>query len=74
VQLDKPLLRNPVAGARPIDLTLNQPRIFQHLQVLRDGCLGERHLVDDLAAEAGLAGEQDAQDLNAGRMSERLRE
>ena len=44
-----------VAGARPVDLTLNQPRVLQHLQMLRDGRLGERQLVDDLAAEAGLA-------------------
>ena len=42
--------------------------------MLGDGRLRERDLVDDLAAVAGVAREQQAEDADAGGMAERLRE
>ena len=74
MQLGEPLAARAVAGAQPLDLADDQTRVLQHLQVLRDGRLRERQLVDELAAVAGVVGEQQPQDAHAGRVAERLRE
>jgi len=50
------------------------PASFRHFQVLGDGRLRERKLVDDLAAVARVVGEQQPQDADAGGMADRLRE
>ena len=39
-----------VAHTRPVDVALNQSGLFQRLEVLRDGGLGERQLLHDLTA------------------------
>jgi hypothetical protein len=50
-----------VADARPVDLSLNPSRISEHLEVLRDGRLGEGQTIDDVPADA-LAGSQEEPD------------
>ena len=52
----------------------DQTGVLEHLQVLRDGRLRERELVDELAAVAGVVGEQQPHDPHARRVAERLRE
>ena len=49
-------------------------RVLEHLEVLRDGGLGEGELVDDVAADARLAADEQAEDLDPRRMPDRLRE
>ena len=54
MQLREPVAARAVAGAKALDLADDQAGVLQHFQVLRDGRLGERELVDDLAAVAGV--------------------
>ena len=70
----KPLGACPVAGAQPLDFAGDQAGLLQYLQVLRDGRLRERQLVDDLAAVAGVAAEQQAHDPDTRGVADRLRE
>ena len=61
-----------VADARSIDFPADEPGVLQDLEVLRHGGLRERKLVDDVAADAGVAADQEPQDLDAGRVADRL--
>jgi hypothetical protein len=63
-----------VTDARTVDLTAYEPGVLEHLEVLRDRGLGERQLVYDVAADAGLATDEQAKDLDAGGMAHRLGE
>ena len=74
MELGESVAARAVAGAQPLDLADDQAGVLEHLQVLRDGRLRERQLVDELAAVAGVAAEQQPQDPDAGRVAERLRE
>jgi hypothetical protein len=48
-----------VADPRSIDLTLDQPGLFEDAKVLRDGGLRQGQLIDYLSADAGaLTGQQ----------------
>jgi uncharacterized Fe-S cluster protein YjdI len=51
---------------------MDQTRLAQYLQVLRHRGLGEGKLIDDRPGHALLALEQEAQDLDARRMTQRL--
>jgi len=61
-----------VTDPRPVDRATDQPGLLEHLQVLRYGRLGERELVDNLAADATAPLGKDAQDRQPGRVRERL--
>ncbi|MGC4087767.1 MAG: hypothetical protein QM756_07695 [Polyangiaceae bacterium] len=63
-----------VADPWPVYLTANQPALLQDLQMLRDGRLRERQLLYDLTANTCVLAHQDAQDLNARWVPERLRQ
>src|SRR5574342_861482 len=61
-----------VADARPVDLAADEAGLLQHFQVLGDGGLGKRQFLADVAADAGLAADEQADDLDARGMAERL--
>src|SRR5512140_3469314 len=63
-----------VADMRPVDLSPDQASILQDLEVLRDRGLGQRQLVDDVPADAGVPPRQEPEDLHARRMPDRLAE
>ena len=61
-----------VAGPRPVDLAAYQAGLPQHFQVLRDRGLGQRHDIDDLAADADAAPGEGSQDGQPGGMRQGL--
>ena len=61
-----------VAGARPFDLAGHEPGGLERLQMLRDRRLRQRQLVDDLAANAGVARSQYLEDSQTSRMGDGL--
>ena len=63
-----------VTDARPVDLAADEAGFLEHLEVLGDGRLGERELVHDVAADTRRLAHQDADDLHACRVRDRLRE
>ena len=63
-----------VADPGTVDLPADEPRLLQHLEVLGDGGLGERELVDDVTADARLAADEQAEDLDPGGVADRLGE
>ena len=63
-----------VADPRPVHVASDEARLFQNLQVLGDRGLGQRQLVHDVAANAGVAVAENPQDLHAGRMPQRAGE
>src|SRR5579859_2591326 len=63
-----------VADARTVDLALDDARVPEDLEMLRDGRLRERELVDDLTADARPPPGEEAHDLDARRVRERLGE
>jgi len=63
-----------VADARTVDLSADETRILENLEVLRDRRLRERQLVDDVPADAGIRPGQESEDLHAGWMPNRLAE
>ena len=60
-----------VAGARSLHRAGDQPRLLQHLDMLRDGGLGQRQHPHDLAAQAGVALRERPQYSEPRRMAER---
>ncbi len=74
VELGQSVAAGAVAGAQSLDLADDQAGVPEDLQVLGDGRLRERELVDELAAVAGVVGEQQPQDPDARRVRERLRQ
>ena len=58
-----------VAGARSVDVAADEPSVFKHLQVLRHRRLREIKAVDDFPADAALAANKQAQDLDPRRMN-----
>ena len=63
-----------VTDARAIDVTADEPGVLENLEVLRDGALGQRQFVHDVAADTGVPANQDPKDLDASRMPEGLGE
>ena len=61
-----------VADSRSIDLSSNQPRFFEHLQMLRDSGLREVEPIDDFPTDAPVVAAEKPEDFDAGRMPERL--
>jgi hypothetical protein len=59
-----------VADARPIHLALNEPRLAEDLQVLRDGGLREVHRTDELAADTAAPRQEQPQKLHPSWMGE----
>ena len=74
MELREPFAACAVAGAQTLDLADNEAGVFQDLQVLGDGCLGEAKLVDELPAVAGVVGEQQPHDPHASGVAKRLSE
>ena len=60
--------------AAQLDLAPHQAGVFEHAEVLRGRRLSQRELVHDLAADAGAAPRQHAQDRHARRVRQRLGE
>ena len=58
----------PVADPRPVDFALQQASVLEHLEVLRDGSLSKRQLVDDVTANAAPAPAKETKDGHASRM------
>lgn len=73
-QASKRLRLDAVADPRPIHFTVDEARLFQNLEVLGDRRLRQRQLVDDIATDAGVLADQDANDLHARRVPEGLRQ
>jgi hypothetical protein len=69
----KALRVDAVAGPRAIDLALDEARLLEDLEVLRDGGLGQWELVHDLAADTRASSCEKADDLHSRRVSEGLR-
>ena len=63
-----------VACAWAIERALNQSRFLEHLEVLAHSRLGERYLLHNIAAHAGVQRAEIVQDLHAGWMRQRLAE
>jgi hypothetical protein len=63
-----------ITDAGAVDLAADEPRLLQHLEVLRDRRLRQRQLLDDIAADARVSPGEEPQDLDASRMSDRLAE
>ena len=56
------------------DLTLQNARFLEDLEVLRDRRLREWELVDDVAADAAAAPAEESKDGDPGRIPERFRQ
>lgn len=71
-KLGEPILPDHVAIARAMRLALDQARIQQHLDVLRDGGLSERQRFGDIAtaAFALLLAREEPHDIEPDRMAE----
>jgi hypothetical protein len=65
---------NAIADARSVDLAADKAGVLQDLEVLRHGGLRERQLVHDVAADTGVPTNQEAEDLDPGRVTGRLAE
>jgi hypothetical protein len=63
-----------VADPGTVDVAADEAGVLEHLQVLRHRRLRERQLVHDVAADAGLAADEETHDLDAGGVPEGLRE
>jgi len=63
-----------VADPRAVDLAADEPRVLEHLQVLRHGGLGERQLVDDVAADARVSAYEEPEYLHARGVANRFAE
>src|SRR5205823_1598632 len=63
-----------IADARTVDLAFQQPRVLQHLEVLRDGGLRERKPPHDVPANAPPAPPEQPEYGRPGGMTERLGE
>jgi hypothetical protein len=72
VQLFQRIMIDAIAGARPFNLTLNQPRDLQYLEMLADRGLSQRQHLNQLAANALVDGFQMGQNLNPRRVGQRL--
>src|SRR5688572_22083438 len=55
LQTGDSLRLRPVADARSVDFALEQARVLEHLEVLRDGRLRKRQMVDDVTANTAPA-------------------
>ena len=74
VELGESVAAGAVAGAQSLDLADDQAGVLEDFEVLGDGRLREGELVDELAAVAGVVGEQQPQDPDACGVPERFRE
>jgi hypothetical protein len=70
LELRHGLLVNAVANAGPVDFTLDETRLFENLQVLRDGRLCQGHLVHYLSTQTCLALKKQQHDADSCRMGQ----
>src|SRR5690606_22979890 len=63
-----------IADPRAVDVAADEPRLFEHLEVLRNRRLSERQLVHQIPANAAIFADQNAQDLHTSRVPERFGE
>ena len=61
-----------VTDARTINLTADESGLLEHLEVLRDGRLGERKLVHEVPADAGRPVHKYPENPYSGRMRDSL--
>ena len=61
-----------VTDAGAVDLSADQSGVLEHLEVLRHRGLRKPQIVDEIATDAGIATDQQAQDLDARRMPDGL--
>ena len=73
-QTAKRIRLDAITNAWTIDLAANEPRLLQHLEVLRHGGLRKRQFVDDVTADARSPANEEPQDLDPGGVSEGFRE
>lgn len=59
-----------VTHAGSVDFAPDDACIFKDFQVLGDGGLGQRQFIDDIAADAVIFADEDAQNLNAGGVAD----
>jgi len=61
-----------VARARSVDGSVDQTGLPEHLEMLRDGRLRQRHRFDQVAADAGAATGEQPENPEPRRMGQRL--
>lgn len=64
------LLTEAVAGGGAFDLAEDEAGLAQHFEVLANGALGERDLLDDIVGDAAVGGGEVGEDLQPDRVAE----
>lgn len=59
---------DPVANAWTIDFPVNNPCLPQHFEMLRNSRLGQRKMIDNLAANTGFSLHKQTDDPHSSRM------